>query len=70
MSPLAILAKITKRRPHIALHLGAHTQWWTLVAANGETLAHSEIYYSTTNARRAATAAAKDLGLSVREVRR
>lgn len=68
MSPIGILARITKRRPHIELVARAVNPYWRLVAANGRTLAHSETYSSLTKARATAKSVADTFGIVVRDV--
>lgn len=63
-----ILARITKRRPHIELVVRTTNPYWRLVAANSRVLAHSETYSSLTKARATAKSVADTFGIVVRDV--
>jgi uncharacterized protein YegP (UPF0339 family) len=69
MSPLRILAKITRRRPHIRLNARANFPWLTIVGANGEVILHSETYSSLGAARRSAIALSVDTGWAIKDVK-
>lgn len=75
-----LLLKLTKRRPHIVVHLiaprAAHDHrpprypWVSIVGANGETMLHSETYAYADGARDAAKNLAALTGWAVKEVQR